>query len=271
MTQATAGFNEESQMPEKASGGDESAVMTETRPDETQPDSGQSTDRFGFQKAGKGYLLRKYNIALSKAGNPYFEPVPTLLAEFVRDADDALLEARARILGDKDLQKRADKLAAKLGPYFNALVDDAGDGREWLAKSLALWPITDQVGYQLYKACSGEADLADYAAYILRTDANVESVADLETHEGFQKRTFWTDIAYTDLAVWDFVLGEVDEDSQAYNLEAIIRSGYQSAASLDTRNHLKGVTGNTPVTDDTATVDVKAQVLASRRIASQAS
>jgi len=264
-----SGFNEESQMPEKAAGGDESAVVTEHRTDDAQP-SVQSTDRFGLQAQGKGYLLRKYNIAESKAGTPYFEPVQSLLAAFVLDAPEVLAEARARVAGDEALQARVEALTPAAVAYFEARMEDAGPDRTWLARSLVIWPLTDQVGFQLYKAASGEADLLDYATYILRTDANIKDVADLDKHEGYAKRQFWTDLAYDELGVVDALIAAVDPDSTEYNVQAIIRSGYQSAANLDTRTHLRGVSGNAPVTDDTATADVKAQILASRRAASQA-
>jgi hypothetical protein len=262
-------FNQESQMPEQPAGGDESLVVTEERTDDVQP-SGQSTDRFGLQAQGKGYLLRKYNIAESKAKTPYFEPIQSLLAEFVADGDNVLAEARARVKGSDDLQARIEKLVPAAEAYFEARIEDAGEDRAWLARSLVIWPMTDQVGFQMYKAASGEADLLDYATYILRTDANVENVNDLDTHEGYSKRQFWTDLAYDELGVVDGVIAAIDPDSLDYNLMAIIRSGYQSAANLDTRNHLRGKAGNAPVVDDTATADIKTQILASRRAASQA-
>lgn len=265
-------FNEESQMPETPAGGDESAVKTDNEDHaakDAQP-SVATTDRFGLQAQGKGYLLRKYNIAISKAGTPYFEPVQSLLTAFVQDAEAVLAEARARVAGDEDLRTRIDKRSEAKALDFEAELEDCGDDRAWLARSNVIWPITDQVGFQLYKAASGEADLLDYATYIIRTDANVNDLNDLDSHEGYQKRQFWTDLAYNELGVVDGIINEVDPDSIEYNLEAVIRKGYQSAANLDTRTHLRGVSGNTPVTDDTATADVKAQILASRRAASQA-
>lgn len=264
-----SGFNEESTQPEKAAGGDESTTVTEVRTDDVQP-SVQATDRFGLEKAGKGFLTRKYDIKISAAGNPYFAPIESLLKAFVLDAEDALAEARARVTADSDLQDKATALAAGLIPYFEALLVHAGADREWLARSIAIWPLTDQVGFQLYKATSGEADLLDYATYLIRTDSNVESTADLDSHEGYGKRTFWTDVAYDELGVIDAVIADVDPDSVNYNLTAIIRSGYQSAANMDTRNHLRGVTGNAPATSDVDSNDIKSQILASRRAASQA-
>lgn len=262
-------FNQDSQMPENAAGSDESAVKTDHDAASDAQPSAQSTDRFGLQAKGKGFLLRKYNIAISKIGNPYFEPIQSLLNTFIADADAALAEARARVLGDEALRTRIEAVAPSALEYFEARLEDAGSDREWLARSLVMWPMTDQVGFQLYKATSGEADLLDYGTYIIRTDAKVENLDDLTNHEQYQKRQFWTDLAYDELGVIDGVIAEVDPDSQDYNLAAIIRSGYQSAANMDTRTHLRGVTGNDPVTDDTATADVKAQILASRRIASQ--
>lgn len=261
-------FNEESQMPEVPAGGEETAVKTQQDTRDVQP-SVDATDRFGLQKAGKGWLLRKYNIEISKAGQPYFSPVQSLLNAFVADADAAIAESRARIKGDTDMQAEADKVVAKLDPYYNSLLEFVGQDREWLARAIALWPITDQIGYQLYKATSGEADLLDYADYLLRTDANVNDQNDLAAHEGYQKREFWTDLAYDELAKLDFILQSVEETD--YNLEAIIRQGYQNAANLDTRNHLRGVAGNQPITNDGAMDDsVRANILASRRAASQA-
>lgn len=265
-------FNEESQMPEKAAGGDESAIATdqESGPASEATPSAASTDRFGLQQSGKGYLLRKYNIQESRAGEPYFVPVDSLLEAFVADAEAALAEARARIKGDEDLQAKVEKLSGPTTTYFEALLEHAGDNRAWFARSLAIWPLTDQVGFQLYKACSGEADIVDYAALIIRTDANVNDHSDLESHDGYQKRQFWTDLAYDELGVIDAVISEADPDSLNYNLKAIIRKGYQSAAQMDTRNHLRGVTGNAPITGDIMPEELKEQILASRRAASQA-
>jgi hypothetical protein len=263
-------FNEYSQMPERAMGGvDVGLLPTQANMDDVQP-SIQGTDRFGLQAQGKGYLLRKYNIAISKKGAPYFEPVQSLLKAFILDAPAVLAEARARVKGDEKLQARIEALIDSCTEYFNAQIEDAGADREWLAKSLVIWPLTDQVGFHMYKAASGEADLVDYATYLFRTDANVKDMNDLEAHDGYQKRQFWTDLAYDELGVVDGLIAAVDPDSTDYNVEAVLRSGYQSAAGMDTRNHLRGVTGHAPVTSDSASADIRSQVLASRRVASQA-
>ena len=258
-------------MPEVPGGGDESAIKTDHDVNADHTPSVDSTDRFGLQAQGKGYLLRKYNIAESRAGQPYFEPIQSLLAAFVDDAEAVLAEARARLVGDDKLLARIAKRSKAKSIDFKAELEDAGEDRAWLARSNVIWPITDQVGFQLYKAASGEADLLDFATYILRSDKNVESIADLDNHENYQKRMFWTDLAYSELAVADGIVGAVDPTSLEYNIQAILRSGYQSAANLDTRNHLRGVTGNAPVTEDTASADIKAEILASRRAASLAS
>lgn len=265
-----SGFNEESQMPEHTQGHVETDVTTEHSPDHNP--SVQSTDRFGLKAAGKGYLERKYDIQISAAGKPYFKPMESLLKSFVLDAEAALAEARARVKADEDLQTRVTKRSdAKLAD-FEAELEDAGDNRAWLARSNVIWPMTDQVGYQLYKATSGEADLLDYASYLARTDSSVkaEGAKALDTHEAYQKRLFWTDLAYDELGVVDGIIKAVDPDSLDYNLEAIIRKGYQSAANLDTRNHLRGVNGSAPVTSDVPLDDFQSEVLASRRAASQA-
>jgi hypothetical protein len=260
-------FNEESAMPEHVQGHVESAIKTIHRTDDAQP-SVQSTDRYGLQANNKGYLLRKYNIEISKAGNPYFTPIPSLLNAFVRDADGALAEARARVTADPKLQERIDTMVGPCSAWFDTLIDDGGEGREWLARSLCIWPLTNQIGYHLYKACSGEADVCDYAAFLLDTDANVNSQSDLDSHEQYQKRQFWTDLAYDELGVVDALIREVDPDSIDYNLQAVIRNGYQASAGKDTKDHLRGNTGNAPVTSDVDREKVKAQILASRRIAS---
>lgn len=265
-----SGFAEDSQQPDTPAGGTEGEAVTQHGPTDNPEPSVDTTDRFGLQKDGKGYLTRKYDIKISAAGQPYFAPVESLLKQFVEDAEAALAEARARVKGDTDLQARVETVSLACIPYFEARLEDCGEDRAWLARSMVIWPMTDQVGYQLYKACSGEADLVDYAGYLVRTDANVKSAEDLDTHEGYQKRTFWTDLAYDELGVIDGIIAEVDPDSTGYNLEAIIRQGYQSAANLDTRTHLRGKTGTTQVTDDAPLDEFKSQVLASRRAASQA-
>lgn len=262
-------FNQDSAMSEIPAGGDESAVVTQERTDDAQP-SAETTDRYGLIANGKQFLLRQFNIEESRAGLPYFTPIESMLKQFVQDAEAALIEARARVKGDEKLQARVEALSTPCAEYFEAMLEDAGEDRAWLARSLVIWPLTDKVGFQLYKATSGEADLLDYGSYLARTDANIKSAEDLEHHEGFQKRTFWTDVAYDELGVVDGIIAIVDPDSGQYNLEAIIRAGYQSAAQQATRQHLRGVRGNEPVTDDTATADIKANILASRRAASQA-
>lgn len=260
-------FHEDSQMPEHKQGYDESAVTTQVRIDDVQP-SVQATDRFGLERAGKGYLTRKYNIQISGAGNPYFTPIDSLLNSYVQDADAALAEARARLEGSEELQARANKLANAAIPYFEAQLEDAGEDRAWVARSNVIWPLTDKVGFQLYKATSGEADLVDFGAYLARTDANIKSAMDLQDNERYVKRQFWTDLAYDELAVLDSVIRQVDPDSAHYNLTAIIANGYRSAAQLDTKQHLRGVQENAPVTSDTPQEDLKAQIMASRRVAS---
>lgn len=262
-------FEQESQMPETPGGGDEIAVKTDHEAATDAQPSASTTDRFGLQKNGKGYLLRKYNIATSKAGLPYFEPIQSMLKQFVLDADDVFNVARTRFKTDEELQQRVEALGPPVLSCFEAFLEDAGEGREWLARSFVIWPLTDQVGYQLYKAASGEADLLDYGVYLIRTDANINAVEDLADHAQFQKRQYWTDLAYKELGIIDALIGEVDPDSLKYNVEAIVRSGYQSAANLDTRNHLRGVAGETPLTEDTESVDIKKQILASRRVTSQ--
>jgi hypothetical protein len=264
-----SGFNQDSAMPEVPAGGDESAIVTQERTDAAQP-SAVSTDRYGLVANGKQFLLRSFNIMESAAGRPYFTPIDSLLKTFVQDASEALAEARARVRGDEDLQERVAALSKACGPYFEAMLEDAGEDRAWLARSLVIWPLTDKVGFQLYKATSGEADLLDYGSYLARTDANIQNAEDLENHEGFQKRTFWTDMAYDELGVVDGIIAAVDPDSIDYNIEAIVRAGYQSAAQQATRQHLQGVTAATPITSDTATDDIKSNILASRRAASAA-
>lgn len=263
-----SGFNEESQMPDATTGGDETAVKTVEDTTDHEP-SVQSTDRYGLQKLGKGYLLRKYNIAISKVKQPYFEPIASLLNEFVADAPAVLTEARARLLGSADARKRVEKLVKPARAYFAKLTEYVGEDRAWLARSLIIWPLTDQVGFQMYKAASGEADLLDYATYLIRTDANVNNLNDLSGHAQYETRMGWTDLAYMELGEIDFLISEIDPDSIEYNLTAILRSGYQSAANLDTRKHLRGNNGEAPLTDDTVTLDIKSQLLASRRLASQ--
>lgn len=265
-----SGFNEDSQMPEHTQGHIETDVTTEHSPDHDP--SVTSTDRFGLKAAGKGYLERKYDIQISKAGQPYFTPMDSLLKAFVLDAEAALAEARARVKSDEALQARVKARSEAAALHFEAEMEDAGEDRAWLARSLVIWPYTDQVGYQLYKACSGEADLLDYASYLARTDSSVkaEGAKALDTHEAYQKRLFWTDLAYDELGVIDGIIKIADEDSLSYNLEAIIRKGYQSQASMDTRKHLRGVNGSAPVTSDVPLDDFQNEVLASRRAASQA-
>lgn len=264
-------FEEGTQMPDVPAGGDELAVKTDREAASDAQPSVESTDRYGLQAQNKGYLLRKYNIAMSKAGLPYFEPIQSTLKLCIRDAPDALDTARGLMKKDKKLQVRLMKLIDPAAAYLKVRFADAGKERAWLARSLVIWPLTNQVGYHLYKATSGEADLLDFGTYLIRTDANVNKVDDLAGNVAYQKRAFWTDLAFTELAVVDALVQEIDSSSADYNLEAIIRAGYQSSANLDTRNHLRGIQGNDPVTEDTATTDIKAQILASRRaVTSQA-
>jgi hypothetical protein len=256
-------FNEDSAQPDIPAGaGPETDVKT-VEPANTQP-SVRDTDRYGLYANKKGFLLQKYNVAHSKAGAPYFEPIPSVLAACQADAEAALAEARARAKGDVDMQAKAVEYAELYAGIFDRLLDD-NEGREWFAKSMIIWPMTDQVGYQLYKSTSGEADLADYGAYLLRDDDNVKSQSDIQVHENYQKRESWVDLAYTELALWDAVVYLVDSTTK-YNTDAMIRSGYQSAANLDTRNHLRGLEARPAAA--AANNEVKENLLASRRAAS---
>jgi hypothetical protein len=263
-------FNVNSQMPEHSQGHIETEQVTQHGPESAPEPSVSVTDRFGLEQ--KSWLTRKYDIKISAAGNPYFTPSEVILKTLVADAQDAMSEARARISADEDMQEQVEELAETCTPYFEAQLEAAGEDREWLARSLVIWPLTDQVGYHLYKATSGEADLIDYAGYLARTDADVkrDGQAALEVHAKFQERVQFVDRAYEELAKVDALIASVDPDSLKYNFEAIIRQGYQSAANLDTRNHLRGVQGRAPITSDQPLDEFKSNVLASRRAASQA-
>lgn len=254
-------FNEESQIPEHYQGHSETAVKTQhAGPNEPV----ESTNRYGVPP----WLLRRFNIEISKRGNPYFTPIESRVQECIRDADNALGEARA-------VQKKLDEnddartemvkdviVAAR--DYHDALKRLVGEDRQWKADQLVLWPLSDEVGYQLFAATNGEAELAEYASYLLKNDANVNTAADVASHDGYLKSSGWVDLAIRELGEYDklycAVRGEPD-----YNIPAIIRKGYQSSANLAGRKHLQGNNGSAPGTSDSDNTEALNELKSRRR------
>ena len=253
-----SGFNEDSQMPEHPQGRDESLAPPPGAFDAPTSPSVNSTDRFGLVANGKGYLLRRYNIETSAAGNPYFTPIPSLLAAHQRDAKDVLELVRRLHKSDEDAVAKAETQALAASEYFTAVNDAAGEGREWVARRRVIWPLTNDLGFQLYKAIAGVDDLADFAAWLINTDANIQSVSDAEADERYIKRKFWSDVALTEAGIIDDMIQAIEETE--YNLEWMVREGYRQQAMMDTRTHLRGVAENAPVDPEN---DVKAKLKAS--------
>lgn len=253
-------FNEDSQAPDHMQGHDEMAVKTEEAgPNEPT----ENTNRYDVPP----WLLRRFNIKTSEKGNPYFVPVESRLQECIRDSEVALKEGRFRQERGADT-KRAELVneVIKAGTaYHDALKRLVGDDRQWKADQLVLWPLSDEVGYQMFAATNGEAELEEYASYLFKTDANVNNANDVEKHAGFAKSAAWVDLAYDELGEYDAVFSAISGEGE-YNIPAIVRKGYQSSANLMGRKHLQGNTGSAPATGDGDNSDAMAELKSRRRL-----
>lgn len=253
-------FNEDSQIPEYVQGHVETAVKTqEAGPNEPT----EATNRYNVP----AWLQRRFNVEISKAGNPYFVPIDSRLAMIIRDSDTALKEGRFRQerTPDTDRAVLVDEVIAAGQAYHDALRRLVGPDRAWKADQLVLWPLSDEVGYQLFASSNGEYELEDYASYLLRTDANINCSKDVEKHEGYQKSAAWTDLAYDELGEYDRIYTAIAGDAD-YNVPAIVKKGYQSHANLIGRKYLQGVTGSAPATKDGDNNEALAELKSRRRL-----
>lgn len=252
-------FNEDSQVPEHMQGHDEVAVKTvEAGPNEPT----ESTNRYDVP----AWLQRRFNIEISKRGNPYFTPIESRLQECIRDADSALAEGRGRQQRDDNPRAELiDDLIAKGRAYHDALKRLVGEDRQWKADQLVLWPLSDEVGYQMFASTNGEAELEEYASYLLKNDANVNCANDVEKHSGYMKSAAWVDMAYDELGEYDAIFAGIAGEAE-YNVPAILRKGYQSSANLMGRKYLQGNTGSAPGTSDGDNGDALSELKSRRRI-----
>lgn len=254
-------FNEDSQVPETMQGHDEMAVKTkEAGPNEPV----ESTNRYDVP----AWLQRRFNVEISAAGNPYFKPIESRLQECVRDADVALKEGRFRMerTPDSDRAENIDQVIAAGRAYHDALKRLVGPDRQWKADQLVLWPLSDEVGYQMFASTNGEAELEEYASYLLKNDANVNNANDVEKHAGFQKSAAWVDMAYDELGEYDQIFSGITGEVPEYNVQAIVRKGYQSSANLMGRKYLQGKAGSAPGTSDGGNEDALSELKSRRRI-----
>jgi hypothetical protein len=252
-------FNEESQMPEHFQGHDETAVKTaEAGPNEPT----DTTNRYEIP----AWLQRRFNVKTSERGNPYLVPIESRVRECVRDSDDALAEGRARRAANESREELIEAVIDAGTTYHALLKQMVGPDRQWKADQLVLWPLSDEVGYQLFTSTNGEIELADYASYLLRADANVRNADDVAKHPGYMKSEGWVDLAYEELGEYDALYHGISGDTD-YNVEAIIRKGYQSSAMLMGRKFLQGVKGSAPATSDGDNTEALNELRGRRRIA----
>jgi hypothetical protein len=253
-------FNEDSRIPEHMQGHVETAVKTlEAGPN--QPID--STNRYNIP----AWLQRRFNVEISKRGNPYFTPIESRLQECIRDSGNALKEGQVRH-NASDNQERAElveDLIEKGRAYHDALKRLVGPDRHWKADQLVLWPLSDEVGYQLFATTNGEAELNEYATYLLTSDANVNNAHDVEKHDGYLKSAAFVDMAYDELGEYDALYAGINGESE-YNVPAIVRKGYQSSANMMGRKYLQGNTGSAPATSDGDNKDALAELQSRRRI-----
>lgn len=258
-------FNEESQVPEHLQGHSETAVKT-ARPGPNEPV--ESTNRYNVP----AWLQRRFNIEISKRGNPYFTPIESRVKECIRDSDAALAEGRYRQDPANDnerAEKRAeliDEVVAAGRAYHDALKRLVGPDRQWKADQLVLWPLSDEVGYQLFAATNGEIELGEYASYLLSSDPNINCAKDVESNDKFAKSAGWVDLAYDELGEYDAIFTGINGEGE-YNVDAIVRKGYQSSANLMGRKYLQGVQGSAPATSDGGNEDALAELRSRRRLA----
>lgn len=238
-------FNEESQIPEYPQGHDEVAVKTPEG--QANEPSQTATNRYNVP----AWLQRRFIVKISEAGNPYFAPIESRMAEIIRDADVALDEGRRRQerAPDTDRAELVNTAIEAAKQYHDSLKALVGPDRQWKADQLVLWPLSDEVGYQIFAALNGELELDDYADYLLRTDPNVNSAEDVERHDKFAASSAWTSLAYDELGEYDRMYAAIAGDAE-YNVQAIVRKGYSSHAQIMGRKYLQGNTGSAPASKD---------------------
>jgi|VirMetMinimDraft_7_1064189.scaffolds.fasta_scaffold00928_18 hypothetical protein len=253
-------FNEESRMPEHLQGHDETAIITK---EAGANEPLQSTNRYDVPP----WLQRRFNVEISKRGNPYFTPIESRLQECIRDSQGALDEGRVRQMSDENTRGEiVDEVVAAGRAYHDALKRLVGADRQWKADQLVLWPLSDEVGYQLFAATNGEAELEEYAKYLLGADANIQCANDIEKHAGYQKSAAWVDLAYDELGEYDGIYAGITGETGEYNVPAIVRKGYQGSASMMGRKYLSGNTGSAPTTSDGDNGDALTELKSRRRI-----
>jgi hypothetical protein len=209
-------------------------------------------------------------VEISKRGNPYFTIIESRLATCVRDSADALAEGRGRQQVDGNPRAELiDEVIAAGRHYHDVLKRLVGEDRAWKADQLVLWPLSDEVGYQMFAATNGETELEEYASYLFKTDGNVNNVDDIRKHQGYEKSAAWVDLAYSELGEYDAIYTGIHGEPD-YNVQAIIRKGYQSHANLMGRKYLQGNTGSAPGTSDSDNEDALAELRASRRVTTAA-
>lgn len=252
-------FNEESQAPDQYQGHSETAVKT---PEGSPNEPTESTNRYNVP----AWLQRRFNVEISQRGNPYFKPIESRVKECVRDSAGALAEGRARQERPNDRDEIVEEAIAAGRAYHDALKRLVGPDRQWKADQLVLWPLSDEVGYQLFAATNGEIELEEYASYLLRTDANVNNADDVNKHAGYEKSAAWVDLAYDELGEYDAIFAGIGGEAE-YNIDAIVRKGYQSSANLMGRKYLAGNPGAAPATSDGDNSEALTELRSRRRIA----
>lgn len=233
-------FNQDSAMPEQAQGYNEiiSNHGGEQLPN-TAPTGQETSHRYNLGD-NASWLLRKYVIKHRADGSPYFEQIPSLLATYAKEVEGCLNSMRARATTDDEVIAAAEQSIATKKPDFENELELAGEGREWAARKRVIWPLTDELGQQLFDAISGRNELREYATALVKgRDDNIQTVEDAKSSKQYEDKKFWMDLAMDQGALLDAVITGVDPATQ-YNLQAMFRAGARARARIDTNRFLTG-------------------------------
>lgn len=191
------------------------------------------------------WLLRKFVINTRADGSGYFVPRTDLQLQYKQEGEACLASVRARFLTDEDRGKMADKSIASKSLDFEVELENAGEGREWLARKRVIWPLTDELGQHLYNAIAGRHELREYAVALVKgRDDNIKNTDDAKATEQYEKKAFWPRLAMEEAGQLDAVIIGVDTTTE-YKLDRMIAAGYRAEANRATRDYLTGVTART--------------------------
>jgi hypothetical protein len=210
----------------------------------TEP-STKPTDRYGLGDDAN-WLLRQYIITEDAEGLPQFEPIPSLLKQFQRDASDILDDARGQMdRGNKKVIEKRDSIQDAASVFHSTIDEHYGEISVWIPRTTVVWPIDNQVARHLFQSVLSEWKFQRAAANALRY-GRIKAISNREIagDENLSKQDAWVWVHYTELGLWDSVSQGVEDHS--YNLDAMVAQGYRQQCSIDTKKYLRNGNEHNP-------------------------